>query len=89
MSPEISERSFEEAIECGLLQHGPDACGGDAKVVRETTPPYGDTPPGGYRKRMPEDYDRALCLLPATWWISSSPPSRRSGRSSSSTMARR
>lgn len=23
MSPEISERSFEEAIECGLLQHGP------------------------------------------------------------------
>ena len=22
MSPEISERSFEEAIECGLLQHG-------------------------------------------------------------------
>jgi len=26
MSPEVSERSFEEAIECGLLQHGPDAC---------------------------------------------------------------
>lgn len=26
MSPEISERSFEQqAIECGLLQHGPDA----------------------------------------------------------------
>jgi type I restriction enzyme R subunit len=21
-------------------------------------------PPGGYRKRLPEDYDRALCLLP-------------------------
>ena len=28
------------------------------------SPPYGDTPPGGYRKRRPEDYDRALCLLP-------------------------
>ena len=26
MSLEVSERSFEEAIECGLLQHGPDAC---------------------------------------------------------------
>ena len=64
MSPEISERSFEEAIECGLLQHGPDACEGEASAVRETTPPYGDTPPGGYRKRRPEDYDRALCLLP-------------------------
>ena len=26
--------------------------------------PYGDTPPGGYRKRRPEEYDRTLCLLP-------------------------
>jgi hypothetical protein len=25
MSPEISERSFEEAIEYGLTQNGPDA----------------------------------------------------------------
>ena len=64
MSPEISERSFEEAIECALLQYGPDACAGDATAVRETPPPYGDTPPGGYRKRKPEDYDRTLCLLP-------------------------
>jgi len=40
MSPEISERSFEEAIACALLQHGPDlpadgsgqagACAGEA-----------------------------------------------------------
>ena len=64
MSPEISERSFEEAIECGLLQEGPDACAGDTEAVRETPPPFGDTPPGGYRRRGPEDYDRALCLLP-------------------------
>src|SRR5438093_3138591 len=64
MSPQISERSFEEAIECGLLQYGPDACPGEATAVRETPPPYGDTPPGGYRKRKPEDYDRTLCLLP-------------------------
>jgi len=64
MSPEISERSFEEAIECALLQYGPDACAGEANAVHETAPPYGDTPPGGYRRRSPEDYDRTLCLLP-------------------------
>src|SRR5206468_4272806 len=64
MSPEISERFFEEAIECGLLRHGPDDCTGEATSVHESPPPYGDTPPGGYRKRRPEDYDRMLCLLP-------------------------
>ena len=64
MSPEISERSFEEAIECTLLQHGPDACVGFPPAVRETSPPYSDTPAGGYRRRKAEDYDRSLCLLP-------------------------
>lgn len=64
MSPEISERSFEEAIECGLLQQGPDACAGEATAVREVSPTYGETMPGGYRKRRKEDYDRSLCLLP-------------------------
>jgi type I restriction enzyme R subunit len=64
MSTRISERAFEEAIECGLLQYGPDACPGDATAVRETSPPYGENPPGGYRKRKPEDYAPALCLLP-------------------------
>jgi type I site-specific restriction-modification system R (restriction) subunit len=72
MSPDVSERAFEDAIECGLLQHGPDlpaeasakAGAGDATAVRETPPPYGETPPGGYRQRRLEDYDRALCLLP-------------------------
>jgi type I restriction enzyme R subunit len=64
MSPEISERAFEEAIECALLQYGPDACAGDSTSARETARPYGETPPGGYRRRKPEDYDRALCLLP-------------------------
>ncbi|MBM3451135.1 MAG: type I restriction endonuclease subunit R, partial [Armatimonadetes bacterium] len=33
-------------------------------MVRETPAVYGDTPPGGYRKRAPVDYDRTLCLLP-------------------------
>ena len=35
MSPDITERAFEEAIECALLQNGPDACPGDATAVRE------------------------------------------------------
>jgi type I restriction enzyme R subunit len=61
---DVSERSFEDAIECGLLQHGPDACPGDPTALRETAPSFGETPPGGYLRRRPEDYDRALCLLP-------------------------
>ena len=66
MSPEISERAFEEAIECALLRHGPDACPGDATAVRESGPAYGEDPaPGGYLRRRPEDYDRGLCLIPS------------------------
>ena len=65
MTPEISERSFEEAIECGAAPARPGRLRRATRPrVRETPPPYGDTPPGGYRKRRPEDYDRALCLLP-------------------------
>ena len=64
MSPEISERAFEATIECALLQYGPDACASDTNGVREAASPYGDTPPGGYRKRRQDDYDRTLCLLP-------------------------
>jgi hypothetical protein len=63
MSPEVSERSFEDAIECGLLSYGPDACGGATSLARETPPPYGAAPPGGYPRRRLEDYDRALCLV--------------------------
>ena len=65
MSPEVSERAFEAAIECALLRHGPDACPGDVTAVRESPPAYGDAPaPGGYHRRQPEDYDRGLCLIP-------------------------
>jgi len=64
VSPEISERSFEEAIECGLLRYGPDACVGDSTRVREVQPPFSEAPAGGYRRRRAEDYDRTLCLLP-------------------------
>jgi len=64
MSPEIRERAFEDAIECGLLAHGPDACADAAGVVREVPPPFGETPPGGYLRRTFADYDPILCLLP-------------------------
>ena len=65
MSPDISERAFEEGIECALLQHGPDACPDDWTEVREPRAVYGDEPtPGGYHKRGPDDYDRRLCLVP-------------------------
>ena len=55
---EISERSFEDAIEQGLLQHGPDAAAAAGRA-RETLSPYGDVP-GGYRRRRPEDYGRPV-----------------------------
>jgi hypothetical protein len=65
MTVEVSERSLEEAIECGLLQHGPDACAEDATDFgTPPQPPHGDGASGFYRKRRPEDYDRVLCLLP-------------------------
>ena len=65
MTVDVSERAFEEAIECALLAYGPDASPGDATQVRETPPPWdGEPVPGGYRRRRPQDYDRGLCLLP-------------------------
>lgn len=64
MSPDISERAFEDAIECALLRYGPDACVEAEMAVREVSPPYGDSPPGGYHKRRADEYDPALCLIP-------------------------
>src|SRR3990172_3001769 len=61
--PDISERSLEEAIERSLLQGGPDTIAEDSSAVRETGESYGDWIPGGYRKRVHPDYDRALCLI--------------------------
>lgn len=64
MSPTVSEKAFEDAIECGLLAGGPDACDGIHPVVRETGPAYGEGASGGYRRRSSADYDRARCLIP-------------------------
>ncbi|MBI2531063.1 MAG: type I restriction endonuclease subunit R, partial [Deltaproteobacteria bacterium] len=33
-------------------------------LVRETDEPYGKMIPGVYHRRLPQDYDRTLCLLP-------------------------
>ena len=66
MTPTVSERAFEEAIECALLRYGPDECVEDGTSLRESSPPYEkEFVPGGYRKRDPADYDRRLCLIPA------------------------
>ncbi|MHB0874913.1 MAG: type I restriction endonuclease subunit R [Anaerolineae bacterium] len=54
---DVTELRFEEAIEASLLGHNGAGLG-----VAETPATYGDFAPGGYRKRRPEDYDRALCL---------------------------
>ena len=62
MTPEISERAFEEAIECTLLRGGPDAFPADAGLLPLGN--VGGRVAGGYRKRLPEDYDRRLCLIP-------------------------
>ena len=65
MSPDISERAFEEAIEEALLRHDPDArTGAPSSVSERPRPSYGEIAPGGYRSRAPEEYDRTLCLLP-------------------------
>jgi len=90
MTPRISERALEDAIEAALLAGGPDAfptgtggadaypAGGQddaypgggpgaaraAPAIREAAAPFGEMPAGGYHRRRPEDYDRALCLLP-------------------------
>jgi type I restriction enzyme R subunit len=65
MTVDVSERAFEEAIECTLLCNGPDACEGDPTAVREAAPHYGDDAvPGGYFRRGSQDYDSSICLLP-------------------------
>jgi len=70
---DISERNLEATIEATLLANGADAVPGHGTFSepRERYAAFslaqaGEGVPvlGGYRKRAPEDYDRALCLLP-------------------------
>jgi type I restriction enzyme R subunit len=60
----VSEQSFEEAIERALVSRGPDDPAARSGGVQEVPRPYGENVPGGYARRRPEDYDRALCLIP-------------------------
>jgi type I restriction enzyme R subunit len=61
---DISERHFEHTIEAALLAHGPDSLTGDVDTAQEPPLSYGQSLPGGYHKRCPEEYNRALCLIP-------------------------
>ncbi|MDI6894960.1 MAG: DEAD/DEAH box helicase family protein [Bacillota bacterium] len=62
--PDISERSFEEAIERTLLWGQPEPKPGTGTLVRGISLPYGDFAPGGYQRRTPDEYDPTLCLIP-------------------------
>ena len=62
MSPDISERAFEETIEATLLQGSPQAAPYGAGFTGEVPIAFAGQP-GGYRKRSHEEYDRVLCLL--------------------------
>ncbi len=64
MSPDVSERAFEDAIEAALLAGGPDAS--DAQPALHEAPDggYVGGPSGGYLKRTAADYDRHLCFMP-------------------------
>jgi type I restriction enzyme R subunit len=57
VSPDISERSFEDAIERELLQFSPDADLGDRDAGG--APVY-----GAYQRHEAQSYERALCLIP-------------------------
>lgn len=59
MSPDISERAFEDAIENSLLRQGVKGC---ADPTIGTA--YGGTLSDCYQKRQLQDYDRTLCLIP-------------------------
>jgi type I restriction enzyme R subunit len=60
---DISEKNFEQVIESALSGGGLDAYPDGAGAVAESPEPFGYGP-GGYLKRSPQDYDRALCLIP-------------------------
>ncbi len=62
MSPDVSERSFEESIEATLSQGSSSTTSDGASVAAEAVGWFAGRP-GGYRKRAPEDYDRGLCLI--------------------------
>ncbi len=61
---DITEKSFEQAIEDALVAAPGQYHGNGQKAIGDSPMPYGDSGPGGYLKRKPEDYHRGLCLDP-------------------------
>jgi type I restriction enzyme R subunit len=61
---DIAEQRFEDAIEAALLGD-PSQKPPGTRAVREAPLHYAART-GGYRKRRPEDYERARCLDPGT-----------------------
>ena len=59
MNIAVSERAFEDAIEQALLRNAQTGAGEETEW-----PDDRGWPPGGYRKRSHDDYDRTLYLLP-------------------------
>src|SRR5271157_784227 len=62
--PDITEKDFETTIEAILLAGGLDSPIQGEAAIREIASVEGDYLPGGYRQRLPENYDKSLCLLP-------------------------
>src|SRR2546422_11276240 len=62
-SMDISEKNFEQTIEAVLLSGTPGEAAGGAGYA-SLPGAWFEGAPGGYRKHRPEDYDRALCLIP-------------------------
>jgi len=60
----ISERNFEDTIEAVLLAGGPDDRIEEPRALKERFTFPGEFTPGGYCRRLPDDYDPALCLIP-------------------------
>ena len=54
MNLDTSERSFEEAIEAGLVSGPPRADIGHEPGLEESAAPWGDTSPGGYPSVRPK-----------------------------------
>lgn len=55
MAVDVSERNFEETIEVVLTA---------LPAEQRETVEEAEFVPGGYLRRLPDDYDRALCLIP-------------------------
>jgi len=62
MTPDISERVFEDAIVNVLVTGRMDGTTGGR--TDEAHPGFGEFVPGGYRLGKSEEYDRSLCLVP-------------------------